>query len=144
LNVKTKRIQGWERALAAWMQSAVTRKFEWGTFDCALAACDAVNAITGVDPAAKFRGKYSTEAEALFLLGPEGLGAFAAAIAKQFGMAEAPPTFAHRGDIVLVDNGLPGHALGIVDLSGRFAWCVCARGLMRMPMERWLKAWRVG
>jgi len=139
-----KRVAGWERALAGWMQDALTRKFEWGKWDCALAACDAVNAITGVDPAAAFRGKYSTEAEALFLLGPEGLGVFAAAIAKQFGMAEARPKFAHRGDVALVDNGLPGVALGIVDLSGRFSWCVVERGLVRMPMERWLKAWRVG
>src|SRR5580692_10507645 len=101
--------------------------------------------MTGVDPAADFRGTYSTEAEALTILGAEGLGAFAAGIAEKFGMAEVQfPTFAHRGDIVLVDNGDPGNALGIVDLSGRFAWCVLERGMVRMPMKNWLRAWRVG
>jgi hypothetical protein len=33
--------------------------------------------------------------------------------------------------------------LGVVDLSGRFAWCVLERGMVRIPMGRWLRAWRV-
>jgi hypothetical protein len=139
-----KRVPNWEAALADWQHAALTRSFEWGKFDCALAACEAVMALTGVDPGMAFRETYSTEAEALKLLGTEGLGRFAASIAKQCGMAEAAPAFAHRGDVVLVDNGNPGGALGIVDLSGRFAWCVLDRGLVRMPMDRWLRAWSVG
>jgi hypothetical protein len=135
------RLPNWEAALLAWQKTAATRTFAWGTFDCALAACDAVMAQTGVDPGQKFRGTYSTEAEALKLLGPEGLGGFAAAVAREFGMAEAAPKFAHRGDLVLVDNGQPGGALGIVDLSGRFALCVLERGQVRMPMARWQRAW---
>ena len=91
-----------------------------------------------------FRETYSTEAEVAKLLGTEGLGGFAASIARQCGMAEAAPAFARRGDVVLVDNEAPGGALGIVDLSGRFAWCVLERGMVRMPMDRWLRAWRVG
>jgi hypothetical protein len=139
-----KRIPNWHRALEEWQRATPTRAFEWGKFDCALASCDAILALTGTDPAREFRGAYSTEAEAQKILGPEGLGALAAGIAKTHGMAEVPPKFAHRGDLVLVDNGDPGVALGIVDLSGRFAWCVLERGMVRMPMERWQKAWRVG
>ena len=141
-----KRIPNWEAALAAWQLATPARSFAWGQFDCALAACDAVLALTGVDLAARFRGTYSTEAEAVKLLGSlslgnAGLGEFAAAVAAEFGMAEVAPAFAHRGDVVLVDNETPGGALGIVDLSGRFAWCVLERGMVRIPMERWLRAW---
>jgi hypothetical protein len=139
-----KRVPNWEAALAEWQETALTRKFEWGKFDCALASCDAVMALTGVDPGMAFRGTYSTEAEAQKLLGTEGLGGFAASIARQCGMPEAAPSFAHRGDVVLVDNEAPGGALGVVDLSGRFAWCVLDRGLVRIPMGCWLRAWRVG
>jgi len=136
-----KRIANWEAALAAWQLAVPARSFAWGEFDCALAACEAVKALTGVDPAEAFRGTYSTEAEAVKLLGPGGLGEFAATVAREFGMAEVVPNFAHRGDVVLVDNGNPGGALGIVDLSGRFAWCVLERGMVRIPMDRWLRAW---
>jgi hypothetical protein len=139
-----KRVHNWHAALAQWQLATPARTFEWGKFDCALASCDAILAMTGTDPAAEFRGKYATEAEALKILGPEGLAVFAAGIAKKYGMAEAVPAFAHRGDLVLVDNGNPGNALGIVDLSGRFAWCVLERGMARMPMNHWLRAWRVG
>jgi hypothetical protein len=138
-----KRIQQWQRALAEWQRITPTRIFEWGTFDCALASCDAIVAMTGTDPAEDFRGSYASEAEAQKIIGPDGLAAFAAGIAEKYAMTEAPPMFAHRGDLVLVDNG-QGDALGIVDLSGRFAWCVLERGMVRMPMERWRKAWRVG
>jgi hypothetical protein len=143
-----KRIPNWEAALAAWQQASLTRTFEWGVFDCALASCEAIAAMTGVDPAAPFRGTYSTEKAALKILHGESLEAFARAIAYQHGMLEVLPMFARRGDLVFVDNDNPMGALGIVDLSGRFACCVLERGLVRMPMfdqsrERWRRAWRV-
>lgn len=78
------------------------------------------------------------------------LGTLAAAIAESHGMAEVRPSFAHRGDVVLVDNALPrrgaapSRALGTVDLSGRYAWCVGEQGFVRVPMRRWLRAWHVG
>lgn len=139
-----KRVPNWEAALAEWQASVLTRTFAWGEFDCALASSDAVLAQTGEDPGMRFRGTYSTEAEALKILGSDGLGGFAASIARQCGMAEVAPTFARRGDVVLVDNRDPGNALGVVDLSGRFAWCVLDRGMVRIPMGSWLRAWRVG
>jgi hypothetical protein len=140
-----KRVPNWEVALGEWQETAATRAFAWGEWDCAMASCSAVLALTGADPGMAFRGTYCTEVEALKLLGiTGGLGEFVAFIAQGCGMAEVPPLFAHRGDAVLVDNGNPSHALGIVDLSGRFAWCVLEHGMVRIPMGRWLRAWRVG
>ena len=42
--------------------------FVWGTNDCCTFPADAIEAFTGTDLAADFRGKYSTEAEAFALI----------------------------------------------------------------------------
>jgi len=157
-----KRLPNWQPLLAAQIEKAQRSKFEWGVFDCALAACDAALAITGEDPGAAYRGKYKTEAEAAALTGSGNgaLGTFAATVATSIGAKEVPKFFARRGDIVLVNNapvsaplnqarrGRNHHptstALGFIDLSGRFALCASEKGLVRVPMERWLRAWRIG
>lgn len=38
--------------------------FQWGRGDCILSVCDHVAAVTGIDPAAPWRGSYSDEAGA--------------------------------------------------------------------------------
>lgn len=148
-----KRLLHWDRRLAAHFQKLQTTPFVWGTFDCALAVCDAADAITGLSIASNFRGKYSTEAEAMAFIGSD-LGTFAANIAAQNNFPEwthltfAAPKMARRGDPVLVNNSLLGGpsstALGTVDLTGRYAWCAASRGFLRVPMHRWLRAWHIG
>lgn len=138
------RFPDWHARLATEIERARSRTFEWGKFDCALFACDCVLAVTGVDPAAEFRGTYSTEDEARKLLGTEGLDGFASAIAGKTELKEISPTFAQRGDVVLVENGDPTRALGVVGLDGRFVLCASEPGLARVPMKRWLRAWRIG
>jgi hypothetical protein len=145
-----KRIHTWEPALAGQFETARSQNFRWGVFDCALFVCDCAKAITRVDPGADYRGTYKTEAEAKALLGEGGLAAFATSVAERYGMQEwlngtnPAPLFARRGDAVLIDNGDPGLALGIVDHGGRFAWCASSQGLKRAGMNVWLRAWRVG
>jgi hypothetical protein len=137
-----KRLPNWERLLAAEFAAAPAH-FEWGTFDCAMFAANCVRAITGSDPAAEFRSTYSTEEAAAKIVGGD-LGAFIAPLCKNHGMREVPPAYGRRGDVVLVDNGDPAHALGIVDHTGRFARCAGPKGLARVAMHKWLRAWRVG
>lgn len=142
-----KRLQHWDRLLPAHTHGDGRGKsFEWGKFDCALAACDAIKAITGVDPGEKFRGAYSTAEEAGALIAAAGgtFGDFAAAIAAEYGMQEVGPRLARRGDVVWVDNGTPEGALGIVDLTGTRAACAATTGRLLIPMRRWRRAWRVG
>lgn len=138
-----KRVANWISLLPAHTGHSRKRGFAWGTRDCALAACDAIKALTGIDPAENFRGKYSTPEEAAQLIGSD-LGAFAARIAAQYGMQEVPPQFARRGDVVFVDNGRPEGGLGIVDLTGARAACASQNGSLLVPMRRWKRAWRVG
>jgi hypothetical protein len=147
------RLPNWQHRLANTIATAEKVPFAWGTWDCALAACRLIHSVTGVDPAESYRGKYSTEAEALTIVGVD-LGTFAAGIAQSFGMAEVGPTYARRGDLVLVNNTPPATkenpapaqttSLGIVGLDPRFAHCCADRGMHRIAMHRWLRAWRVG
>lgn len=138
--------RNWIHLLSEEINRSLTRPFVWGEFDCALAACNFIYEQTGVDPAAAYRGKYATKAEANALIDND-LGKFAAGIAASLSMEEVGPLHAHRGDLVLVDNGTSRQrsvALGIVDLSGQFALCAGPQGLMWVKMHRWKRAWRVG
>lgn len=137
-----KRFPAWEHRLHQEIERARGKSFAWGKFDCAMFACDCIEVMTGEDPAAAYRGKYSDEAGALQLVG-DSLLRFAHDIAMACGMPPQHPNFARRGDLVLVNNGTPLGALGIVSHHGHFAWCA-ADGLARVKMERWRLSWKVG
>jgi hypothetical protein len=135
-----KRIQNWRAPLMAEFLAGRSRTFAWGTFDCALFACDCVKAQTGHDPAAGFRGRYKTQAEA------EALGSLSQIVsqtAANSGLAEILPAEARRGDLVLVVNGASSQALAVIDFSGMYAVCPGGRGLIRVRRHRWKRAWRV-
>ena len=60
------RIRHWAtRGFHTFLEQRARRPFAWGVNDCALFAADGIRAITGVDIAADFRGKYSDEAGAM-------------------------------------------------------------------------------
>lgn len=58
------RVPGWDRALEDLATAHVSIIPEWGVSDCLMTAADAIEAVIGKDPLAKFRGKYKTEAGA--------------------------------------------------------------------------------
>src|ERR1700743_3011421 len=83
--------------------------FAWGKQDCCLFAADGVQAITGVDIAEDFRGKYTDQASAFALIesitGGTTVVDGAAFCATKFGMQEwKAPLCARRGDLVAVKN----------------------------------------
>ena len=134
------RFPNWRMPLAELFRQAQTRTFAWGSFDCALFACDCVRAQTGKDPASGFRASYSTEAEAKAL---GSLSTIAETVAAKFGLAEIAPSHAGRGDVVLIHNQTDQGALAVVDFSGAYAVCPGLRGLIRVRRHRWQRAWRV-
>ncbi|MGH9552310.1 MAG: DUF6950 family protein [Terriglobales bacterium] len=139
-----KRVNGWENILSDQIRAAQAKTFKWGTFDCSLWTCDVVFALTGVDLAADFRGKYSTSRaakEVIKQFAGADLEALAVKRGAEFGMEEIDPQLASRGDVVLVRSGRKG--LGIVALDGMCAHCASFRGLARVPRSMWLRAWRV-
>ena len=107
----------------------------WGRRDCITAVCDHVQAVTGVDPAAPWRGSYATETEAAAVMAPFGgvLGIMRHGMAAA-GFAEGAPA-----------DGLPvvARVAGIEVagiMRGRFVEMVTLRGTLkaRVPV---LAAW---
>ncbi len=127
------------------------RPFAWGRNDCALLACGLVDAATGVDYAAPFRGRYRTAtgaARALRrFLGPPSLKlrraglleAAAEKITQDNGLEEVPPLMAQRGDFVLVDAA-EGPALGVC--LGSHIIAAGPAGAVMRPLGAARRAWR--
>jgi len=101
----------WRPALLAYMQATAPKPFIWGEHDCALFAAGAVEAMTGEDFAAPYRGRYTTLLGGLRVLRRDGFTDQAALAASLF--EEIPPAMAGVGDIAVVPEG-EANALGVV------------------------------
>jgi hypothetical protein len=133
------RLPDWPERLHALVQSRRARPFVWGQHDCGLFVADAVDAVTGWDPAAGLRGTYATRRGAYRALVPwGGLVGFAQHCAVQVGAETVRPAGAKRGDIGAVRFDA-GPALGVV--YGFGIWVPGPRGLVELPRERILTAW---
>lgn len=132
------RLSDWEPRLAAYLASVVDCPFVWGEHDCALHSANAVIAITGVDIAERFRGKYSTAAGSVRALKRYGAGTLEATFDAT--LPVIGKAFAQRGDLVLHD-GMVGVCVGadavFVGEDGG------TPGLVRFPRRVWAKAWAV-
>ena len=109
--------------------------FAWGENDCCTFACDAVQAMTGQDPAHGLRS-HRTALEAAEVLRD---GGGVAGLAEARLGAEIPPRLAAVGDI------------GLAQLDGRDTLLVCggtmwvgpgADGLVNVPGSAIVRAWR--
>lgn len=140
-----KRTDDWPALLHAFLESRRGESFAWGKNDCCLFVADGVLAMTGVDIAASFRGKYTDEASCMAVLKKMGYASVSAMIAaelKSWGMPTLMAGFAQRGDIVeYAMEGAP--ALCLVSMDGKYALGVGERGLYVLPVLRAVRAWRV-
>ena len=123
---------GWQVRLDELVRNLSCRQYEWGAFDCCTLVGDVVLAITGVDPIADVRGKYSTEQGAYRILAR--LGGMEAAWAARLG----PPIalgFAQAGDVGITGDAVVFYGgscwLGASDMGltpvapPRVAWRCC-------------------
>jgi hypothetical protein len=142
------------RELTEFLIARASQPFAWGSNDCCLFPADAIQALTGVDLAADFRGKYSTEVEAFALIrsvtgstapSETAVADVAAWCAAQHRLMEWPqPLFAQRGDLVVIENG--GRQIaGIVHLTGRHVVSMAESGLVKLLITPTLikRAWHV-
>jgi len=135
----------WPDRLHQALEAVREAPFRWGTNDCALFACDVVEAMTGLDLAADFRGRYRSQAGAGVVLKRAcggGLEALVEARAAEHGIAEVPVAFAQRGDVVLLDSEA-GPALGIC-LGASAALPRADQGFASIDMAAARRAWAVG
>jgi hypothetical protein len=136
------RFPNWPQLLTAALEPRWREPHEWGRNDCALLACDAALAITGVDLAAPVRDRYRTEQEARALLadltGGGGLAEYAAWVATAYGLELTSWERFRRGDIGFIETP-DGGALGIVWPSGRLT----VPGKM-LPSRMAIRGWKIG
>ena len=91
------RLPDWEERLHAYLASRAGAEHAYGVIDCCLFSADAVEAMTGHDPAAAFRGRYSSAAGSARALKRYGAGTLEATIDTMF--EAIPVAFARRGDL---------------------------------------------
>jgi hypothetical protein len=133
------RLPDWEDRLHAYLDRLAGAAFVWGKHDCALFAAGAVQAITDRDPAATFRGRYTTARGSVRALRRWGAGDLEKTVAAMF--PDRASAFARRGDLVLV-----GDMVGVC--VGADALLVGEEdgepGLVRAPRATWSRCWSVG
>jgi hypothetical protein len=131
----TARLPDWEARLAEFLAANEHVEFQWGVTDCALWSASAVQEMTGVDPAAAYRGQYDTLVGSAHALREFGEGTLFKSFAAVF--PEKPPSFAQRGDLVWYQN-----AVGVC--IGDVALFVSDDGPARIPRHLWERAFKVG
>jgi hypothetical protein len=128
------RLPDWKSRLLTYLQHAAARPFAFGTHDCALFVAGAVEAMTGVDPAAEYRGRYKTlngGLRAIQRVGFEDHVSMACYLYEQI-----HPSLAAPGDIAVIDTA-EGVALGVVQGEGIYVLHVTDRiGLLPMTAAR--------
>ena len=136
----TTKTQGWQHRLTAYLASIASAPFEAGRLDCALFTAGAVKAMTGVDHARGWRGKYRSLAKGLKALEKAGHADHVALAASLY--PEVPPIMAQEGDIAVVPaDGETGSALGIV--QGPSIYVMSRAGLTLAPLTLATRAFRV-
>jgi len=129
--------QDWPEILAYRVESMVGVSFEWGKTDCCMFAADIVAAMTGIDYAAEFRGRYKTMRGAARLLRKKSLVEI---MDGKLHRTKHPK----RGDVVLIDETItqqPIPALGVC--LGRHIVLMGDDGIEYLPVGTETIAWDV-
>lgn len=133
-----RRRRDWAERLGPALQPA---EKVWSVSDCATWSATACEAMTDVNPAAPYRGRYATEMEGIALLKAAGHRSFKAWVDSLFPRVE--PARARRGDWAWVrqpdDTGRKRYALAVVD----GAFLRTSTGV-RLPRSEALTCWSVG
>lgn len=133
------RLPDWDARLMRFLAARTGTSFAWGASDCATFAADAVRAMTGWDPIATIRGRW-TSARGAARVARRG-GGLEAWCTELFG-APGDPRWAQRGDVVLLDTA-GGPALGIVAGGGLIA-AQGGDGVVWVPVSAARATWPVG
>lgn len=139
------RKQNWQVLLHDYLRACRAREFQYGSFDCCLFVCDAIESMTGVDVAAPFRGRYQSRKQAFRALenyaGCASVRTVTERVTGDHGMPEVSPSLAQRGDVVLIPRA-HDYSLGLVSLCGDIL-AAAAVGFEHAPLSLAIRAWRV-
>lgn len=135
-------LHGWAivrdgNALAAYLEERETWAFGYGgddfTHDCARFASGGVQAVTGVDPLARFTSRWTSYRGSLRVI--RAHGGMASAVSEV--MRTIDPLRAQRGDVGMTAEG------ALVLIEGQTVVGVTSSGLARLPRAALVQAWTV-
>lgn len=122
----------------SYLADCARRPFRPGKHDCALFVAGAVDAMTGVDPAAEWRDQYRSLKRGREILAEAGVTDMVEIAAARF--PEIEPIFAQEGDVAVVD-GDDGPAFGLV--QGPMIYVLRPDGMGFVPLTDAKRAFRV-
>lgn len=132
------RVPDWEARLAEWIAREADLPFCEEDRHCGWFVADGVAVMTACDLVAEWRGRYKTITWATKGLQRAGFADHVALVASL--LPEVPPAFAHRGDVMVIDEG-GRMALGL--LQGEFIYMRGAEGIVLVNRMMALRAFRV-
>lgn len=94
----------WRKAIRESVTAAIGLPMTYGVDDCMLFVANIDLAVTGVDTAAAYRGRYKTKRGAARVMGKRGVAGAALAAAKWFKWSRIDPQEAKPGARGLVDT----------------------------------------
>lgn len=133
------RLPDWRPRLSAYLIEVASKPFAYGSHDCALFVAGAVQAMTGHDPAAAFKGQYSDLKSGLKHLRKAGLQSHIDLADASFD--PVPLAFAGVGDIAVID--VPGEVPALGIFEGQHIAVPRETGLGFVPREAATIAYRV-
>lgn len=131
------RFPDWQLKFAACVDKHRSIPFAWGTHDCVLWASNVILAMTGIDPAKAYRGKYNSALTAAKIIGTTGLGAMAS---QALGKTPVDVKMANVGDLLLVKQD--GQEL-LAICNGDTVLAPGKNGLITLPISLAVQAWRI-
>jgi hypothetical protein len=141
------RLPQWIERLEWFLSENRERRFEYGSFDCGLFVCDCIQAMTGVDVAADFRGRYHSREEAVSLIrkttGGRSIHKIVEYVTAVNQMPLIPAEYLQRGDVALIRRPSRDHSLAIVAMNGQELIVCNAKGLKSVPFAHAWLGWRV-
>ena len=138
-----KRLNDWRARFDAACDEMRLKPFEWGGNDCAAGlAANLVLALTGVDVAADYRGRYKTRAGALRAMKAAGFASLGD-LAASFLPEHEHPSMARVGDIVTVETADAfGEGFGVV--NGERVFVLTEHGFGTVDRSLANRAFKVG
>lgn len=136
--IALRRRPDWRPRLAEAIEARRREPFAWGRRDCGLFVADCIAAMTGVDLAGAFRGRYGSAEEARSVIRAAGHRDLAALAAHL--LEEIRPVRARAGDVAGIEVER-SWSLGIV--NGERVTVLMPAGLGTVALTDAVKAFRI-
>jgi hypothetical protein len=136
------RLPDWAERLQTVISEAKKKKFEYGSFDCALFAASCVEAVTGIDYAAELRG-YDSKVAACRIIAE--FGSLETMITSILGKEPVHPAVAGRLAVVIgeaeLELGEEGECIGF--LIDAVCWFPTRKGIVKKSRAIARRAWSI-